>query len=131
MKVLLQALVLFFAMTGFRTSSFGDSGWQWQNPLPQGNYLYAVATPDLTTVVAAGDFGTILSTIDGGITWTLQSSTTRNVLLGLSFVCASTGWAVGGSGTILSTTDCVLRPIPISDSGALALESVIGFGWNH
>src|SRR5216683_88598 len=105
MKAVLRVLVLFFGITGIRTSALAQSGWFWQNPLPQGNRLRAVGTPDPSTVVAAGDYGTILSTTDGGATWTLQSSGTRNALLGLSFVDVNTGWAVGEGGTILSTTD--------------------------
>ncbi len=36
--------------------------------------------------------------------WARQSSPTTNTLLGVSFVDANTGWAVGGGGTILHTT---------------------------
>jgi photosystem II stability/assembly factor-like uncharacterized protein len=46
----------------------GSSGWQWGNPLPQGNTLRAMAFAGARGY-AAGDFGTLLSTADGGITW--------------------------------------------------------------
>jgi photosystem II stability/assembly factor-like uncharacterized protein len=47
----------------------GQSGWQWSNPLPQGHTLRAL---DLEGSLgyAAGDFGTLLRTDDGGSTWT-------------------------------------------------------------
>ena len=107
MKVFLfRVSILFFGMAALGTSaSFAQSGWFWQNPLPQGNPLLAAAALDANTVVAVGDFGTILRSTDGGASWTLQSSGTTNGLLGVSFVDANTGTAVGGSGTILRTDD--------------------------
>src|SRR3954462_933448 len=43
----------------------GSSGWLWGNPLPQGNTLRAMAFSG-TTGYAAGDFGPLLPTPDGG-----------------------------------------------------------------
>jgi photosystem II stability/assembly factor-like uncharacterized protein len=57
---------------------------------------------------------TILTTRDGGVSWTQQASPTTNHLEGVAFVDQRTGWAVGGSwplgenheeGTILHTDD--------------------------
>lgn len=47
----------------------GSSGWQWGNPLPQGNTVRAMSFAG-GTGYAAGDFGTLLKTSDGGSTWT-------------------------------------------------------------
>src|SRR5258708_17576822 len=82
-----------------------NSGWLWQNPLPQGNTLRSIVTVDVNVVVAVGEFGTILRTTDGGVTWILQSSGTTNSLYGVSFADANTGTVVGRSGTILRTID--------------------------
>jgi len=104
--VLLRVSILFFGMAALGTrASFAQSGWFWQNPLPQGNPLLAAATPDSSTVVAVGNVGTILRSDDGGGTWTLQSSGTTQSLYGVSFVNANTGTVVGDSGTILRTED--------------------------
>src|SRR5713101_8159986 len=81
--------------------AFADSGWYWQNPLPQGNPLFAVAAVDDHTVVAVGEPGTILRTTDGGATWSIQSSPTTSTLRGVSFTDANVGTAVGDSGTIV------------------------------
>src|SRR5713226_1443217 len=106
MKILFRVSVLFFGITIPATSpSFAQSGWFWQNPLPQGNHLEAAATLDPSTVVAVGAGGTILRTTNGGATWTPQSSGTTHWLFGVSFVDANTGTAVGAAGTILLTTD--------------------------
>ncbi len=124
MKAVLRVLVLFFGIAGMRTSSFAQSGWYLQNPLPQGNTLWAVAALDSSIVLAAGEYGTILSTTDGGASWTLQSSGTTNHLRGVSFVDANTGWAVGGGGTILSTTDGGATWTPQSSGTTVALHGV-------
>jgi photosystem II stability/assembly factor-like uncharacterized protein len=79
-------------------------GWYWQNPLPQGNSLQAVAVVDGKTVIAVGDLGTTVRSTDGGASWTLQSSGTTSWLLGVSFTDAETGTVVGWGGTILRTT---------------------------
>jgi hypothetical protein len=42
------------------------SGWFWQNPLPQGNWLNGVSFTDANTGTAVGSGGTILRTTDGG-----------------------------------------------------------------
>jgi hypothetical protein len=69
------------------SASLAQSGWFWQNPLPQGNPLIAVSFVDANTGTAVGEYGTILRTTDGGATWTLQTSGTTTIgLLGVSFV---------------------------------------------
>src|SRR5713226_5695166 len=45
--------------------SLAQSGWFWQNPLPQGNRLSAVSALDSTTATGVGELGTILRTTDG------------------------------------------------------------------
>src|SRR4051794_27225836 len=57
----------------------GSSGWQWGNPLPQGNTLRAISFAGLDGY-AAGEFGTLLHTTDGGATWSgLPSGTFTNL----------------------------------------------------
>jgi photosystem II stability/assembly factor-like uncharacterized protein len=47
----------------------GHSGWSWGNPLPQGNDINAIEFAG-NRGYAAGKFGTLLRTDDGGTTWT-------------------------------------------------------------
>ena len=57
----------------------GSSGWQWGNPLPQGNTLRSISFAGADGY-AAGDFGTLLHTTDGGATWSgLLSGTFTNL----------------------------------------------------
>jgi photosystem II stability/assembly factor-like uncharacterized protein len=53
----------------------------------------------------SGAGGTILRTLDGGSTWTPQSSGTPEDLNAVFFLTPSRGWAVGTNGTILSTSN--------------------------
>ena len=43
-----------------------DNLWQWQNPLPQGNHLYAIWALSETQIIAAGALGTIIE-FDGSV----------------------------------------------------------------
>ena len=55
---------------------------------------------------AVGTSGTILTTADGGGTWTAQNSGTKADLLALQFQSdGQRGWAMGLGGTILTTAD--------------------------
>lgn len=69
------------------------------------DHLYCVAAGDAQRFWAAGAFGTILHSADGGITWHAQKSNTDEQLFGIGFADAANGWAVGRSGTILHTRD--------------------------
>lgn len=48
--------------------SVGHSGWSWGDPQPQGNSLHGIDFVG-SRGYAAGDFGTLLRTDDGGATW--------------------------------------------------------------
>lgn len=61
------ALLALAAPAGAAVST-NQSGWLWGTPEPQGNTLAALELQG-TTGYAAGDFGTLLRTNDGGSTW--------------------------------------------------------------
>src|SRR5262245_36853959 len=92
-------------MTLLAARTFSQSGWIWQNPLPQGNNLYGVSMIDASTTVAVTEGGTILRTTDGGGTWMIQATGITHWLGAIFFADASVGTAVGESGTILHTTN--------------------------
>lgn len=86
-----------------------------------GRTIAARATADLEAVClvgregwAVGDHGAILHTSDAGATWTPQESHVAERLLGVTFLDARRGWAVGGAflpglpasrGVVLRTED--------------------------
>jgi Uncharacterized protein related to plant photosystem II stability/assembly factor len=96
MKYKLSILPLLIFILTLCYTSYPQSDWYWQNPLPQGNTLNGVCFTDANTGTAVGNGGTILRTTDGGITWTRQESGTTLDLYGVSFSNADTGTIVGG-----------------------------------
>lgn len=56
-------------------------------------------------LVAAGDYGHILYSDNGGQSWQQASVPTRRMLTALTFVTPERGWAVGHDGLILATVD--------------------------
>ena len=67
--------------------------------------LFNVSFINPNNGITVGEFGTILSTTDGGVSWIQETSGTGNFLRGISFIDVNTGIAVGYEGTILKTTD--------------------------
>jgi photosystem II stability/assembly factor-like uncharacterized protein len=74
----------------------GASGWQWGNPVPQGNTLRTMSFVPGGTGYAAGDFGTLLKTVDGGTTWAGLRVGTFTNLTTVQAVDQSTVVAGGG-----------------------------------
>jgi len=70
------------------------------------NFHGVAVVPDYTnrTLWPVGDSGTILRSIDRGVTWLVQHPTTQN-LRGIAFATFSAIYAVGDSGTVLKSTD--------------------------
>jgi Photosynthesis system II assembly factor YCF48/Secretion system C-terminal sorting domain len=82
-----------------------SQGWFLQNPLPQGNNLYDLHIFDSNTTITVGRYGTILKTIDSGMSWNSKTSGATEELRSVYFTDNNTGWAVGDVGTILKTID--------------------------
>jgi hypothetical protein len=78
---------------------FSLTGWEWQNPLPQGNDLSRVWGSSPSNVFAVGYGGTILH-YDGSA-WSAMSSSTKEELWGVWGSSSSNVFAVGEWGTIL------------------------------
>jgi photosystem II stability/assembly factor-like uncharacterized protein len=51
-----------------------ESGWYWENPLPQPNSLRSIAYPDSGHGFMVGDAGALLSSNDSGVTWVPQQT---------------------------------------------------------
>ena len=56
---------------------------------------------DQSRAVAVGDAGTVLTTADGGATWTAAASGVGQTLFGVRMRSTGQGWAVGAGGVIL------------------------------
>ncbi len=73
-------------------------------PLAPKSLLLAVARVG-DKLVAVGDHGHVLLSVDQGRTWAQSLTPTRALLTGVSFADAKHGWAVGHDGVILATND--------------------------
>ena len=87
-----------------------DGGDNWTSQTSgTGEDLFAISFSSLTNGWAVGaDGGTggeILHTVDGGITWNLQSTTSTGDLTGVFAINSDSAYIVGQSGLILFTSD--------------------------
>ncbi|RPI16580.1 MAG: T9SS C-terminal target domain-containing protein [Ignavibacteriae bacterium] len=71
---------------------YSQSGWFWQNPLPQGNSLYSVKLVDQNTGFAGGKCGTILKTTNRGANWKIMSTDSSYICTSFYFQNNNTGW---------------------------------------
>ncbi|MFI5253452.1 MAG: YCF48-related protein, partial [Bacteroidota bacterium] len=69
------------------------------------NNLNGIASNSLLNMTVVGEWGTILSTTNGGSTWSPQVSGTKENLLAVQFQDLMNGIIVGTSGTTLWTSD--------------------------
>ncbi len=94
--------------TNVRQSVPSGTPWHWQNPLPHGNAISAMACPDSTTCYAVGSV-TIMLSHDGGQTWRTTYDTQDGFLQALScpnsLTCYAIGYYGGAGNTIIGTVD--------------------------
>jgi photosystem II stability/assembly factor-like uncharacterized protein len=67
--------------------------------------LYAISYADPAHVWVVGEFGTIMASADGGMTFHQQHAPIESTLFGAYFTDAEHGWAVGIDGVILRTVN--------------------------
>jgi hypothetical protein len=84
--------------------TFSQSGWFWQNPLPQGNTLNSVKFVNISTGYSAGGYGTVIKTVNSGLNWTLLRTASTDNIKSIYFLDANTGFASGGA-SIQKTTN--------------------------
>ncbi|MGZ5235504.1 MAG: YCF48-related protein [Caldimonas sp.] len=99
------AIADFAIVAGKACSGAGGTGWCWQRPLPQGNTILDYAFIDDSHGWAVGEGGTVLASVDGGVTWNAQVSGTGLDLGRVSFTNAQVGWIASSYGEVLKTAD--------------------------
>ena len=62
--------------------------------------LYGIDAVDTLIAWAVGRNGTIVKTVDGGITWRFKDSGIFGILFGISAVDSDTAWAVGAANAV-------------------------------
>jgi hypothetical protein len=97
MKNIISLLAMFLILLALcPVESCAQSGWTWQNPLPQGNNLSDIYVFDQNIAIGVGKAGTVMKTIDGGINWNIQCNAggAPNYLNSIHFIDANTGWFI-------------------------------------
>lgn len=72
---------------------------------PRDIVIYGVSTAGSNQVWAAGEFGAILTSSDGGLSFQHQNSPVLSTLFGLHFADEQHGWATGIESVLLGTSD--------------------------
>src|SRR5262245_8853730 len=81
-------------------------GWQWQNPLPQGNSINSIRfTADKRYGWATGGDGVVLRTENGGFDWEPQETPANSSLYAIYVKDKSRVVISGARGVILTTTN--------------------------
>jgi len=92
-----NASILFIAILLLQLNTLAQDGWYWQNPYPQGHSLESVYFVNELTGWAAGGYGTIIKTTDGGETWCNQHCEVAydwDELGFLYFIDDDNGWVI-------------------------------------
>lgn len=89
--------------------SFAQTGWFWQNPLPQGNNLNAVKFININTGWAVGEKGTFIKTTNRGENWIPQNILFDSSLMSICFIDTLNGFICGKAGMIIKTTNAGLN----------------------
>ncbi len=88
----------------FLITSNGGVDWNGRQ-IGMNTHFFKFASPQINTLFAVGEFGTLFKSIDNGNFWTkIHTSTTRN-LRSIFFSLNQNGWIAGDKGLVLTTTD--------------------------
>jgi photosystem II stability/assembly factor-like uncharacterized protein/DNA-binding SARP family transcriptional activator len=95
--------------------------------------LYSIHFTDQHYGWAAGEAGTLLSTTDGGESWTLQQTRFTDTFRSVRFFDEFTGWVSGDDNLLIHTNDSGRRwsdrrPSPVSGQNLYSLHA---FDWNR
>lgn len=97
-----QIFTILFILIFTALSLHSQSGWIWQNPKPQGNGLNDVFMLDNNRIIAVGEYSTILTSKDGGSSWsnynyTSTSTSDNNPFMKIYKALDGNLWLIGGS----------------------------------
>ncbi|RPI17004.1 MAG: T9SS C-terminal target domain-containing protein [Ignavibacteriae bacterium] len=92
MKKSLYFFIFAILLSSLINISFSQSGWFWQNPLPQGNELTCVKYLPGEIIYAGSKYGLLMKSTNGGINWSFLNIPNVTRINSMSFINASTGW---------------------------------------
>lgn len=99
-KILLTIALIF----GINSVLFSQSGWIWQNPLPQGNNMSDLQFVNSTTAYALC-FNSVMRSTNAGSNWSIYYTMQEQNNASMHFVNETTGFIVSDSGMVLKTVN--------------------------
>jgi photosystem II stability/assembly factor-like uncharacterized protein len=90
-----KIIVTFILISFLLSTSYSQSGWFWQNPLPQGNILECVQYLPGGIAYSVGRVGIVLKSTNDGLNWTILNYPSRQNLKCVFFLNPNTGWVSG------------------------------------
>lgn len=105
-----------------------DGGATWATPAPAAGALHSVTCPTAQRCFAAGVYGLVLVSDDGGDHWTPRPSGIGPDIRALSFADANQGWARDVTGVFHRTEDAGLHWAPLSSTGLAGATALTATG---
>jgi len=105
MKKIYYSLIACFL---FQITAYSQEGWISQNSGTNSD-LSSVFFLDSNNGWAAGRYGTLLRTTNGGIDWIIQNSGTNAWLKSIYFIDQNKGWIVGSEFNVTSSIGIILK----------------------
>ena len=102
-RALMLVLAIAFVSSACREEKYEEKFAEGQIDLPDDLYAVTAIGPD--HLWAAGYFGAIYRTTDGGKNWRKLNGLTDQSIYDISFADEKNGWAVGRRGFVIHTTD--------------------------
>jgi photosystem II stability/assembly factor-like uncharacterized protein len=99
-RILLTIALIF----GINNVLFSQSGWIWQNPLPQGNNMTDLQFVNSTTAYAMC-FNSVMKSTNAGSNWSIYYTNHSQNNTSLQFINETTGYIVSDSGIVLKTVN--------------------------
>lgn len=101
----MQKLLKFYALIIIiNCVLYAQSGWIWQNPLPQGNNMSELQFVNSTTAYAMC-FNSVMKSTNAGMNWSIYYTGHSQNNTSLYFINATTGFVVSDTGIVLKTVN--------------------------
>jgi photosystem II stability/assembly factor-like uncharacterized protein len=90
----LSTILYVYIIAGIAYPLFPQTNPWKEQPSPVNSTLRSLTFSDSLTGWAAGEYGTIINTTDGGNNWEVQNSTVQTFITDIFFINKKTGWAI-------------------------------------
>ena len=100
----MKKIIYFFLFLILPISANAQTGWAWQNPLPQGNELTSITSYNLL-MFAVGRGGAIIKSTNNGINWQNLLTNNFDTYKKVYFINQNVGFIIRNDNTIFRTNN--------------------------